>query len=173
MVMRSTQQLPAKGGTWKGALFLLILTMLSTLSLSVLGRALNFIFLPAMAVFLWPRLENPTGSIVIILFFGLLLDIISAGPLGLWPLVFLIIFVLFRPHMRLKPRSFGASYGQWFGALALAMIAAYLLGWFAMERRPEFAPLLPNAMTALVAFPFIYGLRHLGRQLLSDPEARG
>ena len=170
MVMRSAPQTATGGGTWKGGLFLLILTVLSVLSVTVFGRTVNFVFLPVMAIFLWPRVENSIGSIVIILIFGLLLDIISAGPLGLWPLIFLATFAIFRPHRRMKPRTLKASFGQWTGALTLAAIAAYLLGWFALERRPEFMPLLHNALAGIIAFPFIYGLRHIGRQLFSDPD---
>ena len=170
MVMRSAPQTATSGGTLKGGLFLLILTALSVLSVTVFGRTVNFVFLPVMAIFLWPRVENSIGSIVIIVIFGLLLDIISAGPLGLWSLIFLTIFALFRPHRRLKPRTFKASFGQWIGALVLAALAAYLLGWFTLERRPAFMPLLHNTIAGIVAFPFIYGLRHMGRQLVSDPD---
>jgi len=32
--------------------------------------------------------------------------LLSAGPLGLWALIFLSVFTIFRPHMRLKPHTF-------------------------------------------------------------------
>ena len=173
MVMRSAPQTSSKSGALKGALFLLGLTLLSVLSVNISGRAVNFLFFPVMAIFLWPRVENPVASIVIILVFGLLLDVISAGPLGLWPLIFLTIFTLFRPHKRLKARHFWPSFGGWLGALTLSVIGAYLLGWFALERRPEIGALLTSAAAAILAFPIVYFLRHIGRQLLSDPDGRG
>jgi len=173
MVMRGAAQSNPKGGTWKGSLLLLSLTLLSVLSVNIMGRSISFIFLPLIAIFLWPRLDNPIASIVLILLFGLLLDTISAGPLGLWPLVFLTIFTLFRPHLRLKRHQFGASFGQWFGALTLSIVLAFFLGWFALEQRPEMTALLMNAAAAIIAFPLVYGLRHIGGQLLTESDERG
>jgi len=173
MVMHSAAQSNPKGGTWKGSLLLLTLILFSGLSVNIMGRTVSFIVLPLIAIFLWPRLDNPIASIVLILLFGLLLDIISAGPLGLWPLVFLTIFTLFRPHLRLKRHQFGPSFGQWFGALTLSVVLAFFLGWFALEQRPDITALLMNAAAAIIAFPLVYGLRHVGAQLLTDADGRG
>jgi len=63
MVMRSAPQTSSKSGALKGALFLLGLTLLSVLSVNISGRAVNFLFFPVMAIFLWPRVENPVASI--------------------------------------------------------------------------------------------------------------
>jgi len=170
MVIRSSTQSTSTGGAWKGVLLLLFLTALSVLNVDIFGRNVSLLFLPLMAVFLWPRIGTPIVSIVFILLFGLLLDILSAGPLGLWALIFLSVFALFRPHMRLKPLNFPSAYKIWFAVLAFAVIAAYLLGWFAMHRRPDIWPMLYNTAAAILLFPFVYGLRHLGKSLLSDPD---
>ena len=84
MVMRSSAQSVSKGGTSKGVLLLLILTILSVLSVNIFGRKVSLVFLPLIAVLLWPRIDSSIVSIVFILLFGLLLDLLSAGPLGLW-----------------------------------------------------------------------------------------
>jgi len=170
MVMRSSTQSVSRGGTWKGVLFLLLLTTLSVLSIDVFDRNVSFLFLPLMAVFLWPRVGTPIASIIFILLFGLLLDILSAGPLGLWSLIFLGVFALFRPHKRLKPQTFEPAYKMWFLVLGVALLAAYLLGWFAMNRQPDIWPLLYQAAAAIILFPLVYGLRHLAKNLLSDSD---
>jgi len=170
MVMRTPAQSVSKGGTWKGVLLLLVLTVLSVLNVNILGHKFSFIFLPLIAVFLWPRNGAPIASIIFILLFGLLLDILSAGPLGLWSLIFLSVFALFRPDMRLKPHSFISAFRLWFAVLAFACVAAYLLGWFAMSHRPDIWPLLYQAIAGIVLFPVVFGARYLGRNLLSDSD---
>ena len=170
MGISSSAQIVSKGGTWKGTLLLLILTTLSVLSVNILGRKVSFVFLPLIAVFLWPRVDTPVVSIIFILLFGLLLDVLSAGPLGLWSLIFLSVLALFRPHKRLRDHNFWSAFLTWLAVLALAVVAVYLLGWFAMGRRPETWALFYQAVAAVVLFPIVYGVRHLGRALLSDSD---
>ena len=173
MAMRSISQSNVKGGTWKGILLLLLLTVFSVLSVDILGRSVSFIFLPLIAVFLWPRTEKPIASIIFILVFGLLLDIISAGPLGLWSLIFLSVFTIFGPYRRSKPLKFLAAYRLWFAALLLALLAAYFLGWFAIGSRPDVKAMLYQALAAIALFPFIYGFRHVARSVLLGSDRGG
>lgn len=173
MVMRSSAQSVSKGGARKGVLFLLLLMVLSVLSVNIAGRQISFIFLPLIAVYLWPRISSPIISIIFILLFGFVLDILSAGPLGLWSLIFLSVFTLIRPQGRIKPLIFMPAFRLWILVLGLAFIAAYLLGWFAMGHRPDIWSLLYQAAAAIVFFPIVYGVRHLGNNLLSDSDIGG
>lgn len=173
MVMRSSSQSLSKGGEWQGILLMVLLTFISVLSVNVFGQAVSFVFLPLMGICLWPRTDKVVLSIIAILLFGLLLDLLWAGPLGLWALIFLAVFALFRPHLRLKAHSSGSAFYQWIAALIFALIMSYLLGWFARESRPAILPLLYQALAATLLFPLIYGLRHLGRTLFSDSDMRG
>ena len=170
MVMRSSGQSVSKGGTRKGVLLMLVLTAFSVLSINIFGRTVSFLFVPLIAVYLWPRVETPIASIVFILVFGLLLDLLSAGPLGLWALIFLSVFTLFGSHRRLKPHKFMSAFRLWIGALGFALASAFLLGWFAMSRQPDIWPLVYQAVAAIFLFPFVYGARNLGRNLLSSNE---
>ena len=166
MVMWYTSQSGFKGNTRKGILLLLFLTLLSVLSINILGRNVSFMFLPLMAVSLWPRVQTPIVSIVFLLLFGLLLDMLSAGPLGLWSLLFLSVFTLLRPHERLKPLTFLPAFRMWLAVLVFALILSYLLGWFAMISQPDIWPLLHNALAGIILFPVVYCLRHIGKKLL-------
>lgn len=170
MVMRSSVTSVSKGGVWKGALLFLGLTALSVLSVNILGRNVSFMFLPLTAVFLWPRVGASTVSVIIILLFGLLLDLLSAGPLGLWSLIFLSVFALFRPHHRIKPYTFLPAFRLWLGVVGFALAATYFLGWFAMRIQPDFWSLFFQAAAAIVLFPIVYGVRHLGSNLLLDSD---
>jgi len=122
MVMRSSSQSISKGGGWKGILMMVFLTAISVLSLNIFGQTVSFVFLPLIGICLWPRTERVVISIIAILFFGLLLDLLWAGPLGLWALIFLTTFALFRPHLRPKPHSFSSAFLQWLGVRLLDLI---------------------------------------------------
>jgi len=163
MVMRSSSQSIPKGGDWKGILMMAFLTLISVLSVNVFGQTVSFVFLPLIGICLWPRTDGVIVSIVAILLFGLLLDLLWAGPLGLWALIFLAVFTVFRPHLRLRPHSFSSASSQWFAALIFAFVVSYFLGWFARESR----------LAASILFPVVYGLRHLGKHLTADPDMRG
>ncbi|MEP3889901.1 MAG: hypothetical protein ABJN69_05495 [Hellea sp.] len=173
MVMRGLSQSTQGNGHWKGILLMTFLVFISILNVNFLGRSFSLICLPVIGICLWPRTDGAIVSILAILIFGLLLDLLSAGPLGLWALIFLSIFAIFRPHMRMKSHTFGSAFGQWLLALSFAVIASYFLGWFARQSRPDFMPLLYQAVAATVLFPAIYALRHLGKNLLSDADMRG
>jgi len=173
MVMRSSSQSISKGGGWKGILMMVFLTAISVLSLNIFGQTVSFVFLPLIGICLWPRTERVVISIIAILFFGLLLDLLWAGPLGLWALIFLTTFALFRPHLRPKPHSFSSAFLQWLGVLVFALIGSYFLGWLARESRPAIWPLLYQALAATVLFPGVYAMRHLGKLLITNPEMRG
>lgn len=159
-----------KGNTRRGVLLLLFLTVLSVLSVNILGRNISFVFLPLMAISLWPRVQTPIISIVFILLFGLLLDMLSAGPLGLWSLVFLSVLTLLRPHKRLKPLTFLPAFRMWLAVLVFACVAAYFLGWFAMVSQPDIWPLLYNALAGIVLFPLVYCVRHIGKNVLTAAD---
>lgn len=173
MAIRSSSQNYGKGGEWKGAAFLLLLIIISVLNLNVAGRTIAFIFLPLIGVCLWPRTDNAVASIISVFLLGLLLDLLSAGPLGLWALIFLTVFAVFRPHMRSKPHNFNSALTLWIFVVLFAFVASYLLGWFALQARPNLMALIYQAIVALLLFPFIYGLRHIAKYITSDPDMRG
>ena len=169
---RNSSQGYSKGGEWKGILSMVILLLISTLNVNISGHTIGFIFLPLIGVCLWPRTDKAVVSIVAVLISGLLLDLLSAGPLGLWALIFLSVFAVSQPHMRPNEFRLNMAFIQCLGFLIFAVIVSYLLGWFAMERRPDITALLFQALAYVILFPFIYGLRHLGGHLLSDSNSR-
>jgi len=173
MLIMSSPQGSSKGHVWQGGLMIAVLTYLAGLSINVIGVSVSFAFLPLIAICLWPRDAGTISSILVILFFGLLLDFISFGPLGLWALIYLTIFAVFRPQLRLKSYDFRQASLRWLGVLGLAIIMAFCLGWFAAQDRPAMLPLLYQGLVATVFFPCVYGIRSLLKSFFSDSEERG
>ncbi len=173
MVYASPTPARSRGHAWHGIVMMLLLTIIGVLSVNLFGRSVSFSLLPLLGVILWPRGSSPVASILAMLIFGLLLDFLTAGPLGLWALVYLIVFALFKPHQRLKPHTFRTASRQVFGGLILALVLAFGLAWFASGHRPDLVLMLPPLLAVIVLFPLIYGLRHFFKQLLGGADERG
>jgi len=137
MVFASTTPMASRGYAWQGVLLLFILTVIGMLSINLFGRVVSFSLLPLIGVILWPRGASPRTSIIAMLVFGLLLDALTGGPLGLWALIYLAVFLVFRPHQRLKPLKFNAAFVQVLAGLLFALILAFGLAWFANSHRPQ------------------------------------
>ena len=132
MPLRPVSQPFARGGLLVGSLLMLILALVSVSSFNAFNTVINFIYLPLIGICTWPRTDKIISSICIIFIFGLLLDIVSSGPLGLWSLIFLINFAVFKPHMRLKPLVFITAFSSWFSFLFFSSILLYFFAWFSI-----------------------------------------
>ena len=133
MPLRPVLQPFARGGLLVGSLLMLILVLVSVSSFNVFNTVVNFIYLPLIGIYIWPRTDKIILSICIIFIFGLILDIVSSGPLGLWSLIFLINFALFKPHMRLKSLVFKTAFFSWFSFLFFSSILLYFFVWFSIS----------------------------------------
>lgn len=171
--MVSSHTYGARGTTWRAALTMLALTIIGVLHVNILGRSIALSFLPIIGVCLWPRYANPVVSIVLLLAYGLIFDLLTFYPLGLTSLIYLTLFAVFRPDLRIKPYDFSSAFIRWCGALILGMVMAYFLGWLARSTRPDMLTILFQAFIATALFPIIYALRNLSKILLRDVEDRG
>ena len=173
MVYASPSAGRSRGHAWHGIVMMLLLTIIGVLSVNLFGRNVSFSLLPLLGVILWPRGSLPVASILAMLIFGLLLDFLTGGPLGLWALVYLILFALLRPHQRLKPHTFKTAFLQVLGGLILALVLAFGLAWFASGHRPDIALMLAPLLAAIGFFPLVYGLRYFFKQILGGADERG
>ncbi len=173
MVFASTTPIASRGFAWQGVLLLFVLTVIGMLSMSLFGRVVSFSLLPLISVILWPRGASAVTSIIALLIFGLLLDVLTGGPLGLWALVYLAVFGVFRPHQRLKPLKFRGAFMQVLGGLLFALALAFVLAWLANSHRPQIVLMLPPLAAALILFPVIYGARSLLKQWFGGADERG
>ena len=172
MPLRPVLQPFARGGLLVGSLLMLILVLVSVSSFNAFNTLINFIYLPLIGIYTWPRTDKIILSICIIFIFGLILDIVSSGPLGLWSLIFLINFAVFKPHMRLKSLVFKTAFFSWFSFLFFSSILLYFFVWFSIEIPPRLMPLIIQSIVATCLFPLVFGLRHLLKKIFIDQFLR-
>lgn len=172
MPLHPVSQPFARGGLLVGSLLMLILILVSVTNFNAFNTVINFIYLPLIGICTWPRTDKIVTSICIIFIFGLTLDIVSSGPLGLWALVFLINFAIFKPHMRLKALVFKTALFSWLLVVLFSSILVYFFAWFTIESLPKFLPLIFQIILSTCLFPFAYGLRHFLKKIFIDQFLR-
>jgi rod shape-determining protein MreD len=98
-----------------------------------------------------PRLMRPWAGLLL----GMLADILSGGPLGIWALLFpLAILAVRLAEARIEGHSLALD---WAFAAVLA-IAVHLLAWQLFAFLGRDAPLLPflvQAFASLLAYPLV------------------
>ena len=162
-----------RGRTFQAIFTLFVLTIIGALNVNIFGVSVTLTYLPLVSVFLWPRYSKPIISIIAILISGFILDFLIYDPIGMKSLIYLTIFTLFRPDLRLTPHSFTSAFMQWMATAIIAFTLAYILGSFAFKMRPDVFALLYQMLIATAFFPVFYGLRHLWKIVFSDPHDRG
>ena len=136
-----------------------LLCVISLMDIKLGAAALTFLMVPTFAIYLWPRGANPVLSLLGITLVGFGFDHLSHGPLGLWPLTWLTLFLIYRPDTRPKDDSF---LGQWVGALLvlICVLAFQLLLASAILSDPVYTEsLLLSAAAAFFVFPLVYLMR--------------
>ena len=92
--------------------------------------------------------------------------------LGLRTMIYILVFAIFRPDKRLKTHIFGTAFAQWIGAIAMAILLIYLLGWIGRGTKPNLISLSYQALLATALFPLVYLGRHLLKYILVDVDDR-
>jgi len=160
------------GYAWQGIAMMICLVILAVLQFNILGTTISLLFLPVIGICLWPRGASALVSIIALFVFGLLLDFLSEGPLGLWSMIYLALFTLFRPLERAKPMTFQTAVLQWLLMILIAMIMAFLLGWISNGQRPSIILIGYQGAIVTALFPIIYGFRSILRRFAIDPSDR-
>ena len=171
--MAASPTIVARGTTWRGGVTMFLLTLLATLHVNIFSHSIALTFLPVIGVCLWPRFSNPVVSILLLLLYGLLLDFLTFEPLGMRSLIYLVIFTVFRPDLRLKDFRFKMAFAYWMGAIILSLVLSYFLGWLGRSVQPAWSTLLFQGLLATLFFPLIYGIRYIFKTLMQDVGQRG
>jgi len=111
--------------------------------------------IPMVLAFAWPLIRPSVVAPLMLTLLGLILDILTYGPLGLWPLALLAIYAIV-----LGSRSF--LIGQdtvvlfvWYGACcSLAFLLAYLVVTLVAGNPPSLLSLIGQVIPTLLLFPF-------------------
>jgi len=168
----SSSRFGNRSQTSQAILILFALTILGALYVNIMGQSVSLSFVPLIGVCLWPRHAHPIVSIIAIFLLGLLFDFITNEALGFRTIIYLTIFAVFRPDTRLKRHILGTALAQWLGAILLAMLVVYFLGWLGRGTRPHLMTLAYQALLATAFFPVVYMVRHFLRYIFLDADER-
>lgn len=150
----------------------LICVLISLLSFDLGGFKASFMFLPLTVLFYWPRRSAYASSLWTAGLIGLMQDLMSGGPLGLWTLTFVILFILIDPTVRRVRYGF---LSQWilFGCLIGAgVISVFILGAITLGQWPSVGALMLNALVGVMTFPLLFIAHGLFHQLSGDSDER-
>jgi rod shape-determining protein MreD len=132
------------------------LVVLVNLPVSLTGRLLPAPVLALAAIYYWvlvrPDLMPPAAVLVV----GLLEDVLSGGPPGLWAAGFLAAFLLAdRQRETLAGLSgIGAILG-FAGSMLIAAVIAYTLAWVVYWRSAPVAPLFLETIITVLFYPVV------------------
>lgn len=145
-----------------------LLCVLSQIGINFNRQTVTFMFVPTLAIYLWPTGANSVISILGIFALGLLQDYLSYGPTGLWAVTWLSLFLLFRPDLREKTVSMLA---QFIGAaIVLLCVGVFQIGLstFILNSRIDIKVMGLSVLLTLLIFPLFYVVREAGVQLFGN-----
>jgi rod shape-determining protein MreD len=133
----------------------LVVTILLATPVELFGLHLPEPVIPMVLAFAWPLIRPSIIAPLVLALLGLLLDILTYGPLGLWGLALLAIYAVV-----LASRSFligqdTAVLFAWYGACCtLAFLMAYVVVSVIARNPPSLLSLIGQVVPTLLLFPF-------------------
>ena len=169
---RALELLVVNPGRFFGALLPILLaallTMFANLPLPLTGGLLPSPVLALAALYFWllvrPDLVPPSMMFVL----GLLEDLMSGGPPGLWAAGFIAAYAFTDRHRETLAGLPGMGTIIGFAAAMLVAAAtAYGLTWIVYLRAPPLAELLLESMITVLVYPFMaIAMRWLHRRVV-------
>lgn len=145
-----------------------VLCVISQIGMTFDGLEFGFLMLPTLAIYLWPTGANPILSVLGIFLLGFFQDYLSYGPTGLWPLTWLVLFLIYRPDLRDTSQFL---LWQWVGAaIVLACVWAFqiALAKFVLASSVNVKSLTLSVLIMLVVFPVFYLIREYSARLFGN-----
>jgi len=134
----------------------LLLVMLANLPVSFTGGALPAPALALAAVYFWVLVRPDLVPPFAVLMVGLMEDLLSGGPPGLWAAGFLAAYALTDRQRETFAGLAGAGALLGFaGAMLLAGGTAYILATMIYVRFPPLPPLLLESVSTVVFYPLV------------------
>jgi rod shape-determining protein MreD len=142
-------------GSLLPALSAMLLVMLVNLPVSFAGGLFPAPLLALIAVYFWALVRPDFMPPFLVLVIGLLEDLLSGGPPGVWATGFMAAYALVdRQRENLAGLAGAAAVLGFAAAMALAAAAAFVLTWIMYLRQPPLAPLLlASVITVLFYAP--------------------
>ena len=155
-----TNNLLAFSYALQGLVLGIFLSFFAMLSIDLPGLVFGLTFLPLAAIFYWPEKASYSWSVFAVFVFGLFYDIISAGPLGVWALSLLVLYIVLGERAVRKP-----GFSEHIVGYALCVVFVFILvsvfGRLSMGHWPQIFGLLINALASIAVFPFLYWVRSI------------
>ncbi len=147
-------------GGLQGLLIGILLVFASLADINLGGLHVGFVFLPVIAIYFWPPLASYSLSLICVFLLGLLHDVASDGPIGIWTMSYMFLFMIMGGGVRTK-QKFSTALGFFTLALGLVFFMSFVFGLFAMGRWPNIASLFVSALATILMFPLFYWLHAL------------
>lgn len=137
------------------ALVTVAVTILLATPVELFGLNLPEPVIPMVLAFSWPLIRPSVTAPLVLALLGLILDILTYGPLGLWALALLAIYAVV-----LASRSFligqdTAVLFAWYAACCcLAFLLVYLVRMIIDQNAASILALIGQVVPTLLLFPF-------------------
>ena len=150
----------------------LLLIFPALLSLKVLGVVFGFLFLPVVAIYYWPRNASYFWSLFGVFSLGMIYDLIGAGPLGLWSLALLVLYIVLGAGASVQ-QGFVKSLLSFILSLIFVFFIVLIVGRLSMGQWPKIGTLIRNVLATIFIFPLLYWVRILALALRGNRDASG
>ena len=133
-----------------------LLVGIANLPLSLTGGLLPAPILALGSVYFWLLLRPDLMPAIAVLMIGLLEDLVSGGPPGLWTAGFIAAYSFTERQRDVLEglSSLGTLIG-FAGAVLIAALVAYALAWAVFLRAPPVAPLMLECVMTVLLYPLI------------------
>jgi len=152
----------ARGFSLQAGLVLIISVLLCVTNLNIFGVTFSFLFMPLIAIYLWPKEADLFVTYVLLFVSGLLLDTLSGGAIGLWAIIFLLGFLSTRPDQR-GPELSLAEWWLNFTMWMLVMAGIFFVLSLINQDQIALMPLAIMLFVNVVIFPGFYYARRIVR----------
>ena len=141
-------------GSLLPALSAVLLVMLVNLPVTLTGGLFPAPLLALTAVYFWALVRPDLMPPFVVLFVGVLEDLLSGGPAGIWATGFMAAYALVdRQRENLAGLAGAAAVLGFAAAMALAATATFVLTWIMYMRQPPLAPLLLASVFTALFYP--------------------
>lgn len=151
------------------AAIILVLFSLLHINFGGPGRAwsLSFALVPIAIIYLWPFQSHRILSVWAVLFIGLFHDFLSGGPLGVWAIIYTIMFLILDPVNTRRRYTLGNHMLIFSLVCCSSAVMSFCLGRIALGQWPVVSLLAQQTVVTILVFPIIYKLSRWASILLS------
>ena len=112
--------------------------------------------LPLMAVFIWSTLRPRFMPPFVIFLIGIMQDLLTGGPMGIWALAFLAAIMIMRVRKEdVAVKELGPLWFRFVAVAVIATLVAWSAGSLAIAGPAAIRPMLVEAAASILMFPLI------------------